>query len=85
MQVTFGVVTSDVLLDLAGAEAQRGPATDRMAAIAGHLVAQRRCDCPKTTVFECAYERIHLSVTLAAVSGRCTQTAVRKNLLAFAL
>lgn len=41
-EVTFGLVTSDVLKHLASQEAQRGPAPDRMAALAGHLLAQRR-------------------------------------------
>ena len=45
-QVVFGLVTSDVLMHLAGAEAQRGPGADRMAALAGHLVAQQRCAGP---------------------------------------
>lgn len=42
-EITFGLVTADVLKHLASQEAQRGPAPDRMAALAGHLVAQRRC------------------------------------------
>ena len=33
-------------MHLAGAESQRGPAADRMAALAAHLVAQRRCSRP---------------------------------------
>jgi len=42
-------VTSDVLMHLAGAEAQRGPGADRMAALAGHLVAQQRSAHPVST------------------------------------
>jgi len=47
--VVFSLVTSDVLMHLAGAEAQRGPGADRMAALAGHLVAQQRSAHPVST------------------------------------
>lgn len=43
-EVTVGLVTADVLKHLASQEAQRGPAPDRMAALAGHLVAQSRSE-----------------------------------------
>ena len=77
-QVVFGVVTSDVLMHLAGAEAQRGAGPDRMAALAGHLVAQRRCltsRTPRTSGDACA---VVLAAHVQAGALACMRTALHE-------